>query len=102
MAETKTEKFERLGKKRMEKLLAAFRSVGNLGSVQYDYTQAHIDKILDAVDEARTELEIRLAEPSTQPMPVFTFGEPEPELEPEDDESDIDEEDGYETTIHKD
>lgn len=100
--ETKTERFERLAEKRMVKLLTDFRLVGNLCSAQYNYTQDHIDKIMDTVDKARQELEYRFAEPSAQSKPTFVFNEPELEP-PERSKPLIDEgEEGYETEVHTD
>ena len=51
-AESRREKFLRLGKQRMEKALKAISLIGNLSGAGYEYTEADVDKINNALADS--------------------------------------------------
>lgn len=55
-AETKRQKFTRLGSIRMAKAIQSIRVIGNLASSGYEYTPADVQKIQNALNSEVTTL----------------------------------------------
>jgi len=51
-AESRRDKFLRLGKQRMEKTLKAISLIGNLSGSGYEYTEADVTRMNDALADA--------------------------------------------------
>lgn len=50
LAETKRERFVRIGVRRMERVLTAIRLLGNLASPHYEFNKSDVEAIRKAID----------------------------------------------------
>jgi len=58
--ETKSQKFQRLAATRINKIVSAINTLGNLSNTsQYDFTSEEVGKIIDALNTAVEDLEYR-------------------------------------------
>lgn len=74
--ETKRQKFERLARSRTEKALSSIAMLGGLTAKNnYDYTDAHWDAILKALEAEVIKLSNKVKNPNAAPEVGFSFGE---------------------------
>lgn len=70
----KREKFERLAEKRVTEAIKKMRLIGNLANTNnYDYTEEHVNQIINAVDKEVQALKIRFKEAKPAEVYAFTF-----------------------------
>jgi hypothetical protein len=60
--ETKTDKFKRLSKKRMEKTIKCIRIIGNCASPNYEYSAEDVENIVLALEGEITKMKERFNE----------------------------------------
>lgn len=99
--ESKKEKFIRLAEKRVTKVLAEFRKVGNLAGPTYEYTEEQVKAIITALNDGISNISVRFGEPCSAENESFSFIDwiPDSEVEPDDDDED---DNGVETIVHND
>jgi len=72
--ESKLQRFERLGQKRMTEALRRLRLVGNLSNrSNYDYTEDHVKQILDALESEVKQLRTRFRQEGSGVGHTFSF-----------------------------
>lgn len=72
-AETKSDKFKRLGAPRMNKALNAVRQIGNLAGSGYEYEMSQIEKMRGVLDLALNETFARFTKGGSREKTAFTF-----------------------------
>lgn len=73
--ESKKEKFERIALRRTNLALRFLRLLGNLADRRnYDYSEAHVQQILNAIDQEVRSLKSKFRSDSTEGAKTFQFG----------------------------
>lgn len=75
ITESKSDKFRRIAKKRVSRVLKEAELLGNLSSPSYSYTEEEIDKVFDALRDAfgRSEASFRRVLNRGQGVAGFDF-----------------------------
>ncbi len=71
---SKLGRFERLAERRVTETLRRFRLIGNLSNRHnYEYTEDHVRKILDALDAGMRQLKLRFRNEGSTSGETFSF-----------------------------
>lgn len=71
--ESRREKFLRLGRQRMTKALKAISLIGNLSGSGYEYTEADLDKMNNALADAIESVMARFNPKAKEEKSAFSF-----------------------------
>lgn len=72
--ETRRGRFERLAERRTTEVLRRLRLIGNLANRQnYDYTEQHIEQMLDALETEMRQLKQRFRQQEAGGARTFSF-----------------------------
>jgi len=72
--ETKSQRFERLAERRVNRLVHQFRLIGNLANYHnYEYTDAHVRQILDALETELRQLKHKFRQLEARGEHTFAF-----------------------------
>jgi hypothetical protein len=71
--ETKSERFERLATRRVNKVLEQIRIIGNLASQPYEFTPEQVERIVVAIQGAILEMEEKFQKPLGRKSKKFQF-----------------------------
>lgn len=75
-SETKRQKFERIAERRVNEAVRVLRLIGNLADRRnYDFSEAHVRQVLNAVDQEVRALKARFRYESAESEKQFKFGE---------------------------
>ena len=73
--ESKKEKFERIAQRRTNLALRFLRLLGNLADRRnYDYSEGHVQQILNAIDQEVRSLKAKFRSDATEGAKNFQFG----------------------------